>query len=187
MVEDEHKSIPELIHSIEKKDKRFRIAQTIFMMAVMIALALSGYFLVTNSNKDRIAREKQTSEIIQRQSQKIDDLSNKLQCLGNFFAQPDRQNLVVKDLNTCFTERLSDGSSLFLSGPVSNNTNANDNTNSGTPQGNASQNQTAPDQPNNNQVPQINTPPDPTTGERPPKKVLGVPLCIPFTDRCVRD
>lgn len=180
MTETLHKTTQELIKTIERKDKRFRFAQTIFMIMSTAALIIGGMYFINGQNRDRIDREKQTSNIIQKQSDKIDDLSKKIQCLSNFFSQPDRQNLVITDPNKCFTDRLDNdgGFTNSITNPGPDNTIQNNNTNPTNSQ--VSNTQTpASDQ---------NQPPDGGSGQEanPPRKILGIPVCIPFTNVCAR-
>ncbi len=191
-VPDEFKSIPELIHSIEKKDRRFRVAQTVFMIAILIPVAIGGYFLATNQTKERIAREEQTSQIIDRQSEKIDDLTNRLRCLAVFFSEPDRANLIITDIDQCFTQRIDNGDIRKLdigSDPANTNQNSNNtDTSHEDTQKKTDQNNLGNQNENNNSQ----TPVDPPSvglgeEENPPRRIAGIPVCIPFTEICVRE
>ena len=180
MTDDMHSQTRQLITSIERKDRRFRSTALIFMVAVLIALGMGGYFVVQGFKTEQAKRDQTTNDIIKAQSAKIDELSNKLQCITIFFAQPDRANLIITDPNDCFTKRLDNGDiRQLVTNPEPNTAKENNNTNTEASQGNT---QKAPDQ-----TP-IVTPPDVGSGEadKPPREVLGIPVCVPFTNVCVR-
>ncbi len=190
MAEEMHKTIPELIHSIEKKDRRFRLAQTVFMLAIMAAIGFAVYFIYQGYAKEQQRRIEAVAQINKNIENKIDDANKRLQCVTNFFAQPDRANLILTDPNECFTQRLDSGDIRKLeTNPGPDNSTQNNNTNGITSQeGNT--NNSASDQtfnPNMDGLEQV-TPPDSGSGsgQKPPRKLFGIPVCVPFTDFCAR-
>jgi hypothetical protein len=117
-----------------------------------------------------------------------------LRCLASFFSQPNRQSIRISNLKTCEIIHTDTGQTEVLplsptpvkiqSSPAVPSSDTNKNSTStptptqvNTPQTTTSTNlapsQTAP------QVPSRPTTPD-------PKRILGIPLCVPFTGACIR-
>lgn len=125
-------------------------------------------------------------------SQKVTE--KELRCLASFFSQPNRQTIRISNLETCQIIHTDTGQTEVLplsptpvkiqSSPAAPSSDTNKNSTStptstqvNTPQKTTSTNlapsQTAP------QVPSKPTAPDPF-------RVLGIPVCVPFTHVCVR-
>jgi hypothetical protein len=123
-------------------------------------------------------------------SQKVTE--KELRCLASFFSQPNRQNIRISNLETCEIIHTDTGKTEQLplsptpvttpSSPAvpssdtkQNSTTTNKPTQANTPQTPASQTNSAPSQ----TTPQVPSTPD-------PMKILGIPVCVPFTKVCVR-
>jgi hypothetical protein len=186
----DHASTQDLIHRIESKDRKFRTAQALFM--IMLLAVLTGIIFVQfrtlDTVKQQLVASKATAAETTKQSDdQRDKIIRRLDCMVAFFSQTDRTNLSIADIDKCSLNRDSNVQQFFsqpestpsakspnINQPSSGSTNNGATTNDGTPA-------TVP----SNQAP---TPvPTPVTVQpTPPLKVLGVPICIPFTEVCVR-
>lgn len=133
-------------------------------------------------------------------SQKVTE--NELRCLAAFFSQSNRQALRINNLETCEILNTDTGKTDNLplsptsTSPAvpSSDTKQNSTTTETSTQLNSSQNQEdtsqtpAPSQ----TTPQVQAQAngdgssESTVTTPPPKEILGIPLCIPFTSRCMR-
>jgi hypothetical protein len=183
-----HERTQELIHKIESKDRRFRTAQSVFMIALMITLiaVIAIQFRTLETVKQQLAVQKATTAETTKQSdQQRKIIIRRLDCMVAFFSQKDRTNLSIQDIDKCSINRDGDinqffapangtSSSTSTNGDGSKTTTTTTNSTPGNPGANS---QTPPAQP----VPQ-----PPVVEPRPPAQVLGVPVCVPFTNVCVR-
>jgi len=105
-----------LIAQIESKDRRFRLAQTIFMVATFFALiliisaqqrTLAG---VQNQLDQQKTIAKQSDDRAQDQLQTI---LRRFDCLTVFFSQKDRTNLTIKSIDQCTLDRGGDIQQFF--------------------------------------------------------------------------
>lgn len=98
------KSPEELLEIIRREDKRFRTSLAIFMSAIggvlILVLALQYQALTgfQSQSDERAAGIKSLQEQVKSESQK----SNRyLRCIALFFAQTDRANATIKDIDSC--------------------------------------------------------------------------------------
>ena len=191
MTLQEHSSTRELIATIEQKDRQFRIAQSIFMAILLLSLlAVVGVQLRTLSGVQEQLR--QQGVLLEEQRKNTEDIKNttanvsrQLDCIAQFFAQRDRQDAVITDLEQCVIVN-EDGSIIELV-PLRPPAAATDP--QPAPEQSAQAETIDPDSPGltplNPQQPADPTAPGPEPVD-PPVEILGIPACVPFTDICVR-
>lgn len=185
MTEHLHASTQQLIREIERKDRRFRLAQSVFMVLLMFGFIAGGYFAVQAYQNEQIARDAANKAVVDAINEKLGDQSKQLQCIVRFFTidSTEREKSSIRSVDDCFTTDQTSAtnppltveggqSPNFSSGPVvgSNPQSSPGNSGSRPPQ---AQNppQTPPEQPE----------------EHPPVRILGVPVCVPFVGICVRE
>jgi hypothetical protein len=179
----------DLLHRIEKNDRRFRLAQSVFMTIIGLILVglVAAQFVVINNFQSQSSERAKSLKVLQESNQRLGEENKGLnqqtnryiQCIARFFATTDRQTRVLTDLDKCTYEQNGQAVPGVDIHPTTEgpNTQGPQNTapfteNEGTPG-------EAPVQPS-----QPTTPQQPA--ERPPARVLGIPVCIPFTNVCVR-
>lgn len=184
----DHASTQDLIHRIESKDRKFRTAQSLFM--IMLLAVLSGIIFVQFRTLDTVRQQlvasKATATETSKQSKaQRDTIIRRLDCVVAFFAQPDRTNLVISDIDKCSLNP-SDNPTKFFA--PANNTTSTTNTNGDGSKTTTTTTQTTPGNPGATSPQTTQTPvkTPPIVEPRPPVTVIGVPLCIPFTGVCVR-
>lgn len=101
----------ELIAQIEKKDRRFRFFQTLFMVLTMLALVLviSAQQRTLSGVRDQLTEQKRIAEQADDRSQEQQaTILRRLDCMTVFFSQTDRTNLTIENIDRCTLNR--DGS-----------------------------------------------------------------------------
>lgn len=179
MSDEQKQTHYDLLHRIEKNDRRFRMAQTIFMSLIGFILVglIAAQFMVIRSFQDQSAERanglkqlQQDNKQLAQDNKHLTEQTNRyIQCIAQFFATTDRQDRILTDLDDCIYE---DGGTTVpgvIVPPTSSNSAA-------------TQLQTgqAPSKPDNNSQGQQRA------QERPPVRFLGIPVCVPFTNACVR-
>lgn len=93
-------TLEELIHNIEIKDKRFRIAQSIFF--VMLIIALLALIIVQQRT---LLTSQQTLTAVQsqveQQQKDVQSINNNVNCIASYFTKTDRVNLRLDDVQNC--------------------------------------------------------------------------------------
>lgn len=107
--------------------------------------------------------------------------SSYIQCIATFFGQTDRSNETLTDLNNCEIKNETNGSSVGLSSGVSAPSSA---STAPTSVSTNSAQGSAPPSTNNAPAPTQTTAPS-TPAPAAPITVLGVQVCIPFTNVCI--
>lgn len=183
---NDHTTTQQLIENIEKKDRRFRTAQAIFMAILFSALVgiIFIQFKTLQSVQQQLVAQKDTAQETTKENQQIQDkIIRRLDCMVAFFSQTDRTNLSIADIDKCSLNRDGNVQQFFQSPestPSAQSPTINQNP---TPKTSTSAPTTTPP---SNAVP--NPVPAPVTVQPtpPPVTVLGIPLCVPFTGVCVR-
>lgn len=175
----------DLADEIRQRDRRFRFAQGLFLAVILVgftALTLLAITQLNKLNEQAAVRSKNLDILItdnQRQTEYI-------KCIARFFNERNRAGANLTDLDQCTIQR-ADGSI----SPPQNVPPDRQNTVSSTlfvqtetPQQTVT---VAPSEPQ----PTIVVPETPATEPVPtpvkdPVKVLGVPVCVPFTHVCAR-
>ena len=165
-----------LIKDIERKDRRFRLAQSTFTVIILLVLlgVIFAQYRTLSAVQQQLSQAKEIAAQDDRQSdEQRDKIIRRLDCIVVFFQQPNRTLLTIKDIDACTLNH--DGTvQQFFQQPES--------TPSEQPPGlkNTTNNSTT----NNNQT--VNPPAQPTPTEEKPAEVLGIPVCVPLTNICVR-
>ncbi len=107
MTDVQHQTTRELIEEIEKKNKRFRFAEMLFI--VMTFLGLITVIVIQQRTLDTsratlVAVQAQ----LKQQDQSVNQINRHIDCVLVFFSQRDRANLSIEDVNKC---TLSNGTS----------------------------------------------------------------------------
>lgn len=176
----------EIVDQIEGKDRKFRAAQAIFLALIFVILVIvvAVQFKTLSGVQEQLAQQKILLEEQKSNTDQIQattaELSKQLDCIAKYFAQRDRAETTISNLEQCTIIR-PDGS-VVRSLPRAPQRQAPDQ---------PAQDQPAepapairPDMPGLSPVPPQN-PQQPETPD-PPAELLGIPLCIPFTGICVR-
>ena len=119
-----YKTTHELISNIEKKDRRFRFSQSLFMILVFVALILiiSAQQRTLNGVKTQLAEQDTIAEQTNAHNDDNQDIIlRRLNCKAVFFNQTNRQNLSIKNIDKCTLDRNGDIQQYF-----NNNTSKND-------------------------------------------------------------
>jgi hypothetical protein len=180
------KNTDELIAQIEHKDRRFRVAQALFMSATLVALiiVISAQQRTLDSVKAQLVEQKSIAEAAAQQSDdQRDKIIRRLDCIVVFFTNPDRADLTIDDIDKCTLNRDESVQQFFqLPEPTESETPPDLTPSSGDPDPGAPQ----PTTPKPENPPQPIVPPVLPPSERPPIEVLGIPVCVPFTNVCIR-
>lgn len=182
----DHSTTQELIENIEKKDRRFRTAQAIFMtilFSVLVGIIFFQYRTL-QSVQNNLTQQKTIVDTIKKSNQSsLDTINRHLDCIVVYFGQQNRQNLTIQDINKC-TLQSSNGAQTFFSQPQSSQGLTPSNTATPTTPSTPSSTQSVTPAPTTSPT---GTPqPTPTPTPQPPITVLGIPICVPFTGVCVR-
>lgn len=179
MSDEQKQTHYDLLHRIEKNDRRFRMAQTIFMSLIGFILVglIAAQFIVINNFQNQSAERAKSLKALQESNQALaqdnkhltEQTNRYIQCIAQFFATTDRQDRILTDLDQCVYE---DGGTTVpgvIVPPTSSDSTAQPEP-TAEPSGNSD---------NNSQGQQ-------RAQERPPVRFLGVPVCVPFTNVCAR-
>lgn len=92
----------QMILEIERKDRRFRIAQTVFMLLVMAAMVGALIFLIQllDRMEEQLDKQKQTIQSLEQNSKKQ---TQHLQCVAEFFTKSgeEREDSRIKTIDDC--------------------------------------------------------------------------------------
>lgn len=191
MTHDLHASTQQLIRDIERKDRRFRLAQSVFMVLLMLGFIAGGYFAAQAYQAEQKARDAANKAVVDAINEKLEGQSKQLQCIVRFFTidSTERETSSIRSVDDCFTTDVTSQAdppltveggqaSNFSLGPVAQ----------APPEPDIS---TPPQQPGRpadpGRPPQTPAEPPQAPDEHPPVEVLGVPLCVPFVGICVRE
>lgn len=192
MTHDLHKSTQDLISTIERKDKRFRLAQAIFMVATFIALIviIGAQQRTLDRLQDQVEQGKAVAAAAdKRDEEQTQKILRRLDCMTVFFSQTDRQNLSIKDIDRCTLEREGDPQLFFRQGSDGNTEVTEEPQSEGTSsQGTGSGTQApVPSSPNTDKPDDGQNQVEPRPPVTVPLPLLpDLPLCIPFTNACIR-
>lgn len=106
----------ELVKNIEDKDRRFRIAQTIFMIATLLAL-LVVIAAQQRTLKGVEAQLQQAKTVAAENTKNIKSTQSvivrRLDCMAVFFSQRNRTNLTIDDIDKCTLNQNGDIQTFF--------------------------------------------------------------------------
>lgn len=179
----------ELLQTIQHRDRRFRLAQTIFMS--IVALVLCGVLIALYAQNQSLSaqandRAKNVQKLldaqertIAAQKEEIETTNRYIQCIAQFFATTDRANRFLTDLDACNIQQNGQrvgGVNLTPTqeqAPAITNNTTNNTTNNN--RGSSSGSSGSGGDGNNG-----------GNAQSDPVKVLGIPVCVPLTNVCVR-
>lgn len=100
MSDDIHGLTQALIRDIEIKDRRFRMAQAVFMIVVAAALFVGGFWIyqLQVENKQLLAAQQKT---LQAQGKATQQLNKHIDCIAQFFSSPNRSNETLQNDDNC--------------------------------------------------------------------------------------
>lgn len=110
----------ELIAQIEKKDRRFRFFQTLFMVLTMLALVLviSAQQRTLDGVQSQLAQQKEIAAKADKSSKdQLATILRRFDCLTVFFSQTNRTNLSIEDIDKCTLNREGDLQQFFITTP----------------------------------------------------------------------
>lgn len=182
MPNQEHLTDSERGH-YEKSIGKLQQASTlekILLWVIAIAAITAAVFSYQGKQKaleSAEAAQERQNQLLAEIKNSTDEIDRHLDCIVVFFTHPNRADLSIKDIDNCVVQdgdviiplrdTNPDVDVLIIPKPPADE------------QG--SQQQAPP--PNNSD----NQPPDnPKPPENPPREVLGIPVCVPFTGVCVR-
>lgn len=180
------KSTDELIQDVVRSSHRLRVTASVFMGIVatlLISLIVAQFWQLQEYRRQSTERAEGIRRLSEAAANNSEVSNRYLQCIARFFATTDRASRTLTDLDACTYE--VDGQSVpgldtrptsTASGqspaPQTQNQTPQTNTQPGVVPGTPEPEEPAPEQP----------PADP----RPPIEVLGIPVCVPLTNVCVR-
>lgn len=191
MTKIDNQSSSELIATIDRSDKRFKIFQTIFMIACIafLGVVLGYQYTILQHLQNQVRTSKNELQTSIHQIETDQDKQTKyINCIAQLFGASPNTIITQDQFNKCLDGALiiHDKNTVLIpfnmspapTTPAQSGTDDKTNTSSGSAQTQSTNSNTNDknSQSNNNQG----------AGQIPPKEVLGVPLCIPFTARCVR-
>ena len=110
----------ELIAQIEKKDRRFRFFQTLFMVLTMLALVLviSAQQRTLDGVQSQLAQQKEIAAKADKSSKdQLTTILRRFDCLTVFFSQTNRTNLSIENIDQCTLNREGDVQQFFITKP----------------------------------------------------------------------
>ena len=168
----------EIIRKIDRRDSKYRLAFVLlmfFVLAVLSAVAILQ-FQALQEFKQQSSERAAAIEKRQQEDLALAGRTNAyIQCIARFFAERNRTNLTLTDLDNCSYERSGtpvpgvDTNPVIIQQqePTMINPNA-PGLQPVTPR--EEEPETEPEQP----------------AVSPPVVIIGIPVCIPFTDICIR-
>lgn len=176
----------DLVHEIRQKDRRFRFFQGLFVSIILIGLLGIGLLCLKQIaflNEQAQVRTKNLNLLIEDNKRQTEYIK----CIARFFNERNRTGATITNLDQCTIQK-ADGT---ISPP--DNVPPDTSTVSSTQFIPMAQTESQPtvsvEQPANN--PTITVPDNPVTPpatnpSHDPVRVLGVPVCVPLTNVCVR-
>lgn len=184
--EHEVQSTESLIAAIERKDRRFRFFQTVFMVGTFVALILiiGAQQRVLDGVGQQLTEARKTAAQQDKKSNESDaKIERRLDCMVVFFSQIDRTNLSIANIDKCTLNRNGDIQQFFRDEPEGGTTTTpTEQTPSLTPSTTAP-NSSAPNQPAEEEQAVVEPRP-PVTAQLP--LLPAIPLCVPLLEICVR-
>lgn len=101
-----------LIQDIERKDRRFRVAQAVFfvLIAGLLTVLLVGNYRQGDQNQKVIAGQTKTLKTLtasaKQRTEQIGDLQKHIDCIVALFQEPNRASLIITDIENCSLQQL---------------------------------------------------------------------------------
>lgn len=169
-----------LLNAIRRRDLIYRLLQ-----GAMIVIVVGGFLItsiIQGQANTRVLdglreqnRQLQTAvnDLKADANDKLDQQTRHLQCIAQFFAQPDREDRVIENLNDCLITAAPQSSRPFA--PPLAQAPAQQSAPSNTPSGESPPKSSPANPP---AIPPL----QPATN---PIELLGLPICLPILDVCV--
>lgn len=101
---EEGATTEQLLAQIEAKDRKFRLAQALFMVSTLVALIVVVAFQLQTLNGIKQGQE----EYVKNSKDSQQKIERRLDCMTVFFSQKDRTNLTIQNIDQCTLERDGD-------------------------------------------------------------------------------
>jgi hypothetical protein len=189
LTDEEKENTHNLLAAIERKDRRFRLLQTLFMVGTfLILIVIIGIQQRTldNVRENQKQAEQVAVEATKRSQEQQDTILRRLDCMSVFFSQKDRTNLSIENIDKCTLNRGGDIQEFFIQKPGQEPETTREQQGSNLPDSTTSQ----------QGVVQNSNPKDPIQDSdeviepRPPltidTPIIDIPICVPLTGLCVR-
>ncbi len=115
-----HSRTQQLIEDIEKKDRRFRIAQSVFTALILIVLTIivTAQYRTLQAVQAQLRQQKQIArEATITSENNQSTILRRLDCMTTFFTQTDRTNLTIQNIDRCTLNRDGDIQKFFIQEP----------------------------------------------------------------------
>lgn len=109
-----------LLAAIERKDRRFRLFQTLFMVGTFLALIfiISAQQRTLSGVEEQLVQAKNiAAETAKRSKDQQDTILRRLDCMSVFFSQRDRTNLSIENIDKCTLNREGNLQQFFTQTP----------------------------------------------------------------------
>lgn len=120
MPDDHHIRTQTLIRDIERKDRRFRVAQSIFTILILLVLVgvITAQYRTLAGVRNQLQQQKEIAAMADKQNQERQEtMLRRLDCMTVFFSQKDRTNLSIKDIDKCTLDRGGEIQKFFTQEP----------------------------------------------------------------------
>lgn len=181
----DHESTQQLINKIESKDRRFRTAQAVFMillLSVVLGIVYVQFRTLESVHQQLVVSRMVASETKSQSNAQNATIIHRLDCMTAFFSIPNRTNLTISDVEKCSIS--SNNPEQYFTPNNGTTTQKNTDGSTTTTTNNTPGNPGSSTQPTS-QAPQ-NQAPVVVPTQKPPVRIIGIPVCIPFTSVCAR-
>jgi len=173
----DQQSSAEIIRKIDSRDSKYRLAFVLLMFFVLAVLSGVAFlqFQALQEFKEQSTQRAEAIEQRQKDDLALAGRTNAyIQCIARFFAERDRTNLTLTDLDNCSYERSGNPVPGVDTTPII-----------------VEQEPTVinPNAPGLQPVTPQEEEPEPEPEQpavSPPVEIIGIPVCVPFTDICIR-
>lgn len=128
LVVPEGATTEELIRAIERKDRRFRVFQFLFMVGtfVLLIFIIAAQQRTLSEVQHQVQNDAKIAEETREQrTNQLDNITRRLDCMVVFFSTPnrDRDNLTIENVETCALNKDQDLNKFFRNEPKNNSEN----------------------------------------------------------------
>jgi hypothetical protein len=165
--------------SIGKLSQASSLSKLFLFIIAGIAVAVLILSIQANNRakQEAAAAQERNRVVLQQIKDATDSVNRHLDCITIFFSRTDRQDLTIKDVDKCVLQRDSNPADTFIPKEITDKQTKDSTAPQTNGSGADSKKSTTPQQPE-----EPSNPPE----EHPPVRVLGIPVCVPFTGVCAR-